>query len=115
MATKHNVKGLVQGFQYFIRDWGVVPLAVGVVIANALNDLIKALVEGLISPFITLITPGSRLQDLKVTVHGAVFKIGLVFNALLSFLIIALLVYIVAKLILRNEDLLKKGSSSSNN
>lgn len=106
-AAKESVKGLVMGFGHFIREYGVLPLAIGVVIANAVNDLTKATVEGLIAPFISLISP-TRLQDIQFHVHGAVFKIGLVLNSLLNFLTVALIVYVVAKVILRNEELLRK-------
>ena len=101
-------KSLVSGFRYFISDYGVAPLAVGVVIGTAVNDLVKTLVDGLISPFIALISPNQQLQTFQLTFHGSVFKIGVVANSLISFIVICLVVYLAVKLVLRNEDLLKK-------
>ncbi|MEI6478292.1 MAG: MscL family protein [bacterium] len=100
--------GVVAGFTKFIHEYGILPLAVGVVIGTAVNDLVKNLVDGLVSPFIALLTPGGTLQNFQLTVHGSVFKIGLVLNAVVSFLIIAFIVYAFAKIILRNEEILKK-------
>jgi large conductance mechanosensitive channel len=99
---------LVRGFGDFIRDYGVVPLAVGVVIGSSVNDLVKTLVDGIFTPFISLISPENHLQDFQLHVHGVDFKIGAVANALISFLIVAWIVYLAAKLVLRNESLLKK-------
>lgn len=99
---------VVSGFSQFISGYGILPLAIGVVIGNAVNDLVKSLVEGLISPAISLIAPQQKLQNLQIIVGSSTFKIGLVINAVISFIVIALCVYLVAKLILRNEEVLKK-------
>ena len=101
-------KSFVRGFKYFINDYGVIPLAVGVVIGSSVNDLVKTMVDGIFTPFISLISPQSKLQNFVFVFHGATFKIGVVVNAFLSFVIVAWIVYLAAKLVLRNEDILKK-------
>ncbi|MCC2632092.1 MAG: large conductance mechanosensitive channel protein, partial [Patescibacteria group bacterium] len=109
--VKEDVKarlGVLRGFKSFMSEYGIVPLAVGVVIGNAVNDLVKTLVEGLITPFISLVSPQGKLQGLQIEFHDSVFKVGLVLNAIISFLIVALVVYIAAKFVLKNDALLKK-------
>ena len=101
-------EGLASGFRTFISQYGVGPLAIGVIVGTAVNDFIKSLVDGLITPFIALVSPSSKLQSLQFTFHGSVFKIGTVINSLISFLLICLLVYLFAKIILRNEEILEK-------
>jgi large conductance mechanosensitive channel len=101
-------KGLVKGFSTFIQEYGVAPLAIGVVVGTAVNDLVKSLVDGLVTPLISLLDPQQGAQNLTFTVHGAAFKIGEVVSSLLSFLTVMLIVYLVVKFILRQEDLLKK-------
>lgn len=113
MALKSAAKikdslGAVRGFRHFISDYGIMPLAVGVVIGSAVNDLVKAIVADLITPFISLVSPDGKLQNFEFTIDGAVFKVGHALNSLVSFLVIAWVVYITAKVILRNDDLLKK-------
>ena len=108
MTEEKRKLGLVRGFQSFISQYGVIPLAIGVVIANAVNDFVKSLVDGLVTPLVSLISPNNKLQNLQFMFHGADFKPGEILSAFLSFLIIALLVYITAKVVLRNEDLLAK-------
>lgn len=101
-------KAAARGFFQFIQDYGVAPLAIGVVIANSVNDLVKTLVDGLFTPLITLILPGGKLQNFSIDINGATFKIGAIANSLLSFLAVVFLVYFLIKFILRKENLLKK-------
>lgn len=105
---KEDPKEFVLGFNSFIRDYNVAPLAIGVVVGTAINNLVNGLVSGLVSPLISLLSPDGRLQNLQFTFHGAVFKIGLIINSTISFLMIMLIVYVVVKLILRNEEYLVK-------
>lgn len=95
--------GLVGGFRHFIHEYGVATLAIGVVIGNAVNDLIKSLVESLITPLIGLVSPKGTLQTLQFVVRGSTFKIGMVINAVLSFLIVAWLVYLAVKFLIKKE------------
>lgn len=103
-----RARGAAQGFMDFIHSYGVAALAVGVVIGSAVNDLVKSLVDGLVSPFIALLWPGGRLQNLQVDLHGSIFKIGQVLNSFISFVVICTVVYLVIGLILKKENLLKK-------
>ena len=101
--------GFLKDFKAFAMKGSVIDLAVGVVIGTAVNDLVKNLVDDLISPFVSLISPETQLQSFEITIRHSTFKIGAVVNSLLSFLIICLVVYLLAKVVLRNEELLKKG------
>ena len=101
-------KGLVRGFGTFIQEYGVAPLAIGVVVGTAINDLVKSLVDGLITPLISLLAPRQGIQGFQLTVHGATFKIGTVVSSLLSFLVVMWIVYVVVKVILRRDELLPK-------
>lgn len=103
-----EAKGAVTGFRSFIKDYGVAPLAVAVVIGGAVNELVKSVVDGLVYPLISLISSQGKLQSLQVTVHGAVFKPGIVINSTISFLIVCAVVYFFVKYILRDEKILKK-------
>jgi len=99
---------LVKGFGSFIEDYGVLPLAIGVVVGTAVNDFVKTLVDGFFTPLISLLTPGRSLQGFQITLHGAVFKVGAIVNGLLSFLVILLIVYLAVKFVIRRDTLLQK-------
>jgi large conductance mechanosensitive channel len=84
----------MKGFRNFLMQGNFVTLAVAVVIGVALNAVVQALVADLITPLISA-AGGSKVNfaSLKVTVRGSVFAYGAVLNALLSFLVIAAVVY----------------------
>ncbi len=84
----------MKGFKNFLMRGNLIDLAVAVVIGVAFNAVVQALVSDLITPLISA-AGGSKVNfaSLKATVNGSVFAYGAVLNALLSFLIIALVVY----------------------
>lgn len=84
----------MKGFKNFLMQGNFVTLAVAVVIGVALNAVVQALVSDLITPLITAAGGGHvNFANLAVTVRGSAFKYGLVLNALISFLVIAAVVY----------------------
>lgn|SRR3989344_6816047 len=94
-------------FWDFIKQYSVVGLAIGVAIGGATNDLIHSIVSGLIRPFVFLLFP-QKFESLEFTVRGSVFQIGKVFDSFISFVFIALIIYLTVRYILRKEELLTK-------
>jgi large conductance mechanosensitive channel len=97
-----------KGFGAFIRQYGVIPLAIAVVLGNAVNDVIKVLVEGVITPFISLFVPSTTLQNYTLTVRHSTFAVGAVISALITFIVIAFIVYTFVKKVLHDDNLLGK-------
>jgi large conductance mechanosensitive channel len=85
---------MLRGFKDFVLRGNVLDLAVAVVIGGAFGAVITALVKDLITPLIGAIVGQPDFSALVVTVNGAQFLIGDFLNALLSFLLIALAVYL---------------------
>ncbi len=84
----------MKGFKNFLMRGNLIDLAVAVVIGVAFNDVVEALVNDMITPLITAAGGGkTTFANLSVKVHGSVFAYGMFLNALLSFVIIALVVY----------------------
>jgi large conductance mechanosensitive channel len=84
----------MKGFRSFLMRGNLIDLAVAVVIGVAFNAVVQALVNDLITPLISL-AGGSHVnfKNLKATVHGNVFAYGAFLNALISFVVIAAVVY----------------------
>ncbi|HXW43773.1 MAG TPA: large conductance mechanosensitive channel protein MscL [Streptosporangiaceae bacterium] len=84
----------MRGFRNFLMRGNLIDLAVAVVIGVAFNDVVQALVKDLITPLISAAT-GSKVSfaSLSFTVGHSQFYYGLFLNAVLSFLIIAAVVY----------------------
>ncbi|GAA1261764.1 large conductance mechanosensitive channel protein MscL [Sphaerisporangium rubeum] len=85
----------MSGFKQFLMRGNLVELAVAVVIGATFSGLIQALVADLITPLIAAVTGGKQPDFSRYTfsVNGAVFKYGDFVNHLLTFLIIAAVVY----------------------
>lgn len=107
-AEEQKKKAFWTDFREFLKQYSVIGLAIGVVMGTAVNSLIQSLVQGIITPFIGLLIPNEKFQNLIVHVRGVDFKFGDVISATLHFVIIALLIYFVVKKLLRQEELLEK-------
>lgn len=99
---------MLKGFLGFIKEYGVVGMAIGVVIGAKVNDLVKTAVDQLIMPFVGLLLPSGDWKDLAFQVGNAKFGIGIFLGSLLDFTIVAFVVYAFAKFILREEKVTKK-------
>ena len=85
--------GRLGGFKKFILRGNVVDLAVGIVIGAAFTGVVQSLVKGVITPLIGIFGGIPDFSAWTVTVNGSRFLIGDFINALLSFVILALVVY----------------------
>ena len=87
------IKDTFKGFKEFILRGNVVDLAVGVVIGAAFGSIVNALVKDLITPFVAAVFKSSDFSGLFFTINGSKFLYGDFINSLISFLIIASVVY----------------------
>lgn len=91
-------KGFVNEFKDFIAKYKIFGLAVAFVIALYVGALVQALVKDLLMPTIGLVIPGiDDLATYIVTVQDQVFGVGDFLVALITFIIVALLVFVVVK------------------
>ena len=84
---------MLKEFRDFILRGNVVELAVAVVIGAAFGALVTALVASFITPLIAAIGGKPDFSALAFTINGSKFTYGLFLNALISFLIIAAVVF----------------------
>jgi len=96
------MKKPLYGFMEFIREQGVVGLAVGLTLGTAVTVFVKSIVDNIVNPLIGLVLPGSsNLNDKFVCldkVEGVCtnkLSWGVVLSSLISFLTIAAIVYFV--------------------
>jgi large conductance mechanosensitive channel len=83
----------VKGFRDFITRGNLIDLAVAVVIGLAFTAIVTAIVKDLITPLIGAIWKTNNFETLTFKVNGSTFGIGDLLNAILSFVIIAAVVY----------------------
>ena len=84
---------MLSGFKKFLFRGNLIDLAIAVVIGVAFTAVVTALVADLITPLIAAIAGKPNFSNLTFTVHNSKFLYGSFINALLSFVIIAAVVY----------------------
>ena len=83
----------LKGFKDFLLRGNLIDLAVAFVVGAAFASLVQSFVKDLITPLISI--PGKfSFPSWNITIHGSVFQIGDFINALISFLIIALVIFL---------------------
>lgn len=98
----------MKGFLQFVREQGVVGLAVGFILGGAVSKLVAALVEDIISPILALgMSNVKNLKEAYIQIGAARIMWGDFLNVLIDFVVIALVVYFGVKL-LRLDKMDKK-------
>ena len=87
------MKNAVKDFKEFVLKGDVVALAVAVIIATAFGAVIASFVANVITPLIAAIGGQPDFSELDFTINGSRFQYGLFFNAVITFLIIAAVVF----------------------
>jgi len=110
-AAAEKTKGHSNGFVDFIREQGVIGLAVGLAIGTAAGDTVKKLVEGFINPIVQFLVGSKTLTDATMTLtigdRSADFKWGAFVSSLITLLATALVIYIIIH-VLKLDKLDKK-------
>ena len=96
--TPPSETGLWNEFKAFIKNYKVMGLAVAFIMGVYLGALIQALVSDLIMPIIGLAIPGlENLATIEVPVGTQSFLVGHFLVALITFLIVAFVIFILVK------------------
>ena len=82
-------------FKEFIQKGNVLDLAVGVIIGGAFSAIVNALIENLINPLIAMI--GGTEIGLAVQIKGQTLNFGAFISAIINFIIIAFIVFLIVK------------------
>jgi len=83
----------MKDFREFLLRGNLVDMAVGIVIGVAFAALVTAFVADLVTPLIAAIGGKPNFNDLSFTINGSRFRYGAFINALISFLIIAAVIF----------------------
>ncbi len=97
----------MKGFINFIREQGVVGLAVGFILGGAISKVVSGLVNDIINPLLGALLGGANLDQLAWQVGANKVMFGAFINTTIDFIIIALVVYFGVK-ILKLDRLDKK-------
>ncbi len=93
-------KGLIAEFKDFIGKAGVLGLAIGFIMGTVIGRVVTALVQDLIMPIPSAFVAGGDWRKAVVTIpvgNGMSFGIGDFIGVVIDFLIIAFVIFIIAK------------------
>lgn len=93
-----KTKGLIAEFKEFINRGNAMDMAVGVIIGGAFTAIVNSLIDGIINPVISIVTGGGEVgQGLSIQIGSAVINFGSLIGAIINFLLIALVVFVMVK------------------
>src|SRR3989344_1065554 len=84
---------MLKEFKKFILRGNVVDLAVGIVIGAAFTSVVNSFVANVINPLVTVFYQGSKFSEATFVIGDTTFNYGDFLNALISFLIVAAVVF----------------------
>jgi large conductance mechanosensitive channel len=104
---------MLKEFKEFISRGNVLDLAVGVIIGGAFSNIVTSLVNNIFTPILGIFFGGVDFTNLKFTIGDSSVMYGSFIQSIIDFLITALCIFIIVKLVNRiNNDLHKLTNSS---
>ena len=99
---------MIKEFTAFLKEYGIIGLAIAVIIGGKLNELVTSIVQDLMMPLI--FQPALRAANVddirKLSYNGILY--GKVIGTTIDFLIVAFVVFLIAKFLFKEEVVKKK-------
>lgn len=93
-----EIKNTLSGFMDFVREAGVVGLAVAFMLGGAITKVVTSLVNDMINPILGIFLGATgNLKEMTITVGGARIAWGSFINSIIDFVIMATVVYFGVK------------------
>lgn len=100
MATS---KGFIEEFMEFLKNYQVIGLAVAVIIGAAAGKMVTAMVNDIIMPIIAVVIPGGDWKTSVLQAGPVKFLVGDFVGAIIDFIVIALVIFLVVKFIMKGD------------
>lgn len=97
LDTRSAVKSKLQNFIIFIREQGVVGLAIGFLLSGSVAKTVSSFVENVINPLIGLGLGKVNLADKMIIIGASTIKYGAFISSIVDFIIIAAVIYFIFK------------------
>ena len=98
------MKKFIAEFKEFALKGNMIDLAIGIIIGSSFNAIVNSIVNDILMPVFGIILGGKDFSGLAITVGDASIKYGMLIQALINFVIIALCLFVLVKIMnkLRN-------------
>lgn len=98
---------MIKEFKEFISQGNVLDMAIGVVMGTAFTAIVNGLVDGIIMPLIAAIGGNMSVESMSFNLNGTPIMYGIFLQAIINFLLIALVLFFVVKTINKAKDMRK--------
>jgi large conductance mechanosensitive channel len=99
---------MVKEFIAFLKNYGVIGLAIAVIIGGKLNEFVTSVVQDLLMPLIFQpALKAAQVNNIRELSYNGILY-GKVVGSCIDFLIVAFVVFLIAKFLLREETVAKK-------
>ena len=88
---------MIQEFKDFVQKGGIFEAAVGLIMALAFVPVVNAIIDGILMPIIAAIVGEPNFDGITIGIGDAEILIGTVITALVSFLAVAAVVFMMVK------------------
>jgi large conductance mechanosensitive channel len=95
-------------FAQFLREFNVAALAIGFIMGTASTTLVKSLVDNVVMPIISPLMSGDSWRIAMINIGPVHIAYGAFLAELLNFLILALIIFFVAKKLLKMQEVPRK-------
>ena len=112
MSKKEKVTGFFAEFKKFILRGNVVDLAIGVIIGGAFSSIVTALTDDFINPLINGLGGAEVGGTIKIY-GGQVIKYGDFITAVINFLIMAFVLFLILKFVNKITAIGKKEEAAA--
>jgi large conductance mechanosensitive channel len=102
-ALGKGTMGFKDEFMEFLKKYQVIGLAVAVVIGAAATKLVTSTVNDIIMPIIAVVTPNGNWRESILQIGPIKFLFGDFIGAIIDFVIIALVIFITVKYIIKGD------------
>ena len=103
MSAKEKTRGFLAEFRKFIARGNVMDLAVGVIIGGAFKGIVDSLTNDILMPFVGIFIGESTFAALSFQIGGATIALGSFIQAVVNFLIMAFVIFLMVKGINRSH------------
>ncbi|MDD1719514.1 MAG: MscL family protein [Methanoregulaceae archaeon] len=94
-------------FMDFLQEYKIFALAIAFIMGVAATTLVKSFVDNLIMPIIGVLIPGGAWKESVLAIGPVKFTIGAFVSDLIYFIIVALVIFIAVKFIMKQEKVTK--------
>jgi large conductance mechanosensitive channel len=102
------VISIISEFREFLEEYKVIGLAIAFIMGVAATQLVQALVKDIIMPLITPFIPNGEWQTSKLLLGPFALAWGDFVFQLINFIILAFVVFMIAKWVLGEKKVVKK-------